>query len=448
MADLSAPAQARPAPAVAHGYASYALGVLWVVMLLNFLDRQIISILGEHIKRDLALADWQLGALGGLSFALLYTLLGLPIAILADRWRRPQIIAISLAVWSGFTVLCGLAQNFVQILLARVGVGVGEAGSGPSSHSILADLYPPEKRAGAMGVYGTAVPIGALLAYAGGGWMMQHLDWRTAMVLAGAPGLLVALVVWFTIREPRGRVRLRDAFRPDPAKLTFAAAFAELARKPTYWHLIAAGVLVQFVAYGFATFYGSYFIRVHAAGQPGAAWDLSTMGLALGVMVGISGAFGAYAGGLAADRLRRFGVGWSLVGPGLIMAASTPVFILGLYQPTPLLAVLCFAAPTIAGTFYYGPTFAAVQALARAETRAVAVAVYLLIAGLAGMGLGPLFVGVLSDVFAAQRLAAGAAAGAAGADGLIQALSVLALFNVWGGAHFLFAARRLARDSS
>jgi MFS family permease len=422
-------------------YANYALAVLFVVMLLNFLDRQIIAILAEPIKQDLGLTDTQVGLMSGFSFALFYTTLGVPIALLADRWHRPRIIAISLALWSGMTVLCGMAQNFVQMFLARVGVGVGEAGSGPASHALLASIFPPEKRAGALGVYGMAVPLGALIAYAGGAAIVQAFGWRMAFVIAGLPGLIMALIVAFTIREPRGVTPLREALRPVPGALKFKDAFGELARKPTYWHLIAAGVLVQFVAYGFASFYGGYFVRVHQVGLPGGEWDFRTMGIALGVMIGISGAFGAWSGGAVADRVRARGVGWTLVLPALTMFAATPLFIWGLYQADPLWAVILFAAPTIAGTFYYGPTFAAVQSLARDETRAVAVSVYLLISGLFGMGLGPLVVGTLSDMFAAQP-------GAAPGPALVQALVILAMFNLWGGVHFLFAARGLARDSA
>jgi MFS family permease len=379
---------------------------------------------------------------------LLYTTLGVPIALLADRWHRPKIIAVSLAIWSGFTVMCGMATNFITMFLARVGVGIGEAGSGPASHSLLANLFPPEKRAGAMGVYGMAVPIGAVVAYGGGGWVVQNFNWQTAFFLAGAPGLLFAFIVWFTIRENRAVTPLSQVFKVQPGQLKFADAFKELAAKPTYWQLIAAGVMVQFVAYGFAAFYGSYFMRSHGVGTPGAEWDFATMGLALGTMVGISGAFGAWSGGAVANAVRKHGVGWTLVVPALIMLASTPLMILGLNQDTPLMAVLMFAAPTLAGTFYYGPTFAAIQSLARDETRAVAVSVYLLISGLVGMGLGPVFVGELNDIFKQGLQTQGVGEAAADAQGLIQALAILAAFNIWGGLHFFLAARGLARDQA
>ena len=456
MSDTAAPAPAPAASrdAVTPAYASYALAVLFVVMLLNFLDRQIMSILAEPIKADLGLSNTQVGLMTGLSFAIFYTTLGVPIALLADRWHRPKIIALSLGVWSGFTVLCGMATNFWSMFLARVGVGVGEAGSGPASHSLLANLYPPEKRAGALGIYGMAVPLGALIAYAGGGWVTQHFSWREAFFLAGAPGLLMALLVWFTIREPRGNPSLAMAFKAPTGQLKFLDAFKELAVKPTYWHLIAAGVMVQFVAYGFAAFYGGYFMRVQGVvmqvtpDMPAGTWDFATMGVALGLMIGISGAFGAWSGGVVADAVRKRGVGWTLVVPALLMMASTPLFILGLFQTTPLMALLLFAVPTIAGTFYYGPTFAAVQSLARDETRAVAVSVYLLIAGLLGMGVGPFFVGVLNDVFASRLVGEGLSEAAADGQGLVWALVGWSLCYFCGGLHFLLAARGLAKDAA
>ena len=419
-------------------YARYALGVLFVVTLLNFLDRQIMSILAEPIKNDLNLTDTQIGLMTGFSFALFYTTLGVPIALLADRWHRPRIIGLSLAVWSGFTIACGLALNFTQLFAARVGVGIGEAGSGPAAQSLLASLFPPEKRAGVLGIYGMAVPLGAFIAYTGGGWVLQHFDWRAAFLMAGAPGLIFAVVVWFTVREPCKPTPFLQAFKPVAGQLTFLQAFKELAAKPTYWQLVAAGVILQFVAYGFASFQVSYFVRVHGVGTPGGDWDFATMGLILGVMIGLSGMFGSLSGGWVADRVRRWGVGWTLVTPAIVLMASTPLFALGLHQEQAIWAVVLFAAPTLAATFYYGPTFAAIQLLARDETRAVAVSVYLLIAGLIGMGLGPLFVGVLSDVFASQ--------GESGGQGLVHALTVLTVFNIWAGLHFFLAARRLQRD--
>lgn len=417
-------------------YARYALAILFLVMVLNFLDRQIIAILAEPIKRDLGLTDTQVGLMSGLSFALFYTTLGIPIAALADRWHRSRIIAISLAFWSFMTVVCGMAANFVQLFLARVGVGVGEAGSGPASHSLIADLFPPERRAGALGIYGMAVPIGAFIAYAGGGWIVENLGWRMAFVAAGAPGIVFALIVWLTIREPRGNLPLATAFHSDPSRMKFGAALSDLSGKPAYWHLILAGALVQFVAYGFASFYGSFFVRIHGMGYAELGWKLGTM-------VGIVGAFGAWFGGWMGDRLLKRSPAAPLNANGLLLALSMPFMAAGLYVGNADLALLLFVGPTFAATYYYGTTFAGVQALARDETRAIAVAVFLLCSSLIGMGLGPVFVGLVSDVLSGPNPEP-----AAEAVALRQAILVLSLFNVWAGLHFWRAGRTIAADSA
>ncbi|MFT4714402.1 MAG: MFS family permease, partial [Candidatus Azotimanducaceae bacterium] len=177
--------------------ANYVLAVLFVVIMLNFLDRQVISIVAEPIKQEMGLSDKQIGLMTGLSFALFYTTLAIPVALLADRWHRSRIIAIAIGIWSVMTMLCGAASNFVQLFLARVGVGIGESASGPASHSLIADYFPPERRASALGVYGAAVPLGAFIALAGGGWIVENFSWRVAFFIAGVPGIIVALVVWW-----------------------------------------------------------------------------------------------------------------------------------------------------------------------------------------------------------------------------------------------------------
>ncbi|MEO0981295.1 MAG: MFS transporter [Pseudomonadota bacterium] len=417
------------------GYARYALGVLFIVMMLNFLDRQIIAILAEPVKRDLQLSDTQVGLMSGLSFALFYTTLGVPIALLADRWHRSRIIAISIAVWSAMTIFCGLAANFLQLFLARIGVGIGEAGSGPASHSLIADLFPPERRASAFGVYGMAVPIGAFIAYAGGGWLVETVGWRVAFFVAGAPGVAIAALVWLTVRESRSVVPLREVFAPDPSRPSLREALPALSGKAAYWNLVAAGALVQFVAYGFASFYGGFFVRIHGMGYAELGWKL-------GLMVGLSGAFGAWIGGRVGDRLARLSPARPLTVNALFLIVSTPIMAIGLFLEDPNLALVLFAAPTFAATYYYGTTFAAVQSLARDETRAIAVALFLLISSLIGIGAGPVFVGIVSDALAGADPSA-----AVEAHSLRVAIAVLSLFNVWAGLHFWLAGRTIARDA-
>jgi predicted MFS family arabinose efflux permease len=413
--------------AMSSRYPNYVLGVLFIVTMLNFLDRQIISILAEPVKRDLGLSDTQIGLMTGLSFAIFYTTLAIPVAALADKWNRSRIIAIAIAIWSAMTVACGLATNFIQLFLARVGVGIGEAGSAPASHSLIADLFPPERRAGALGILGMSVPIGAFIAYAGGGWIAENFSWRVAFLMAGLPGIIIAVVIWFTVPDPRGNVSLAAAFKPDPSKTKLKDALIELSSKPAYWHLVAAGVLVQFVSYGLASFYGGLFVRVHEIGYGQLGWKL-------GVMVGLSGGFGAWLGGRAGDYFGKLRPTLPLLVAALVMVVSAPGMIWAIYGPSANIAVMLLAIPTFAATFYYGPNFAALQKLASDETRAMAVAIYLLIAGIIGLGVGPVFVGILSDTFANELGEAAA---------LQRALAILALFNIWAGFHFWRATRSM-----
>ena len=366
--------------------ANYALAVIFIVTMLNFLDRQVISIVAEPIKRDLGLSDTQLGLMTGLSFAVFYTTLAIPLAALADRWNRSRIIGIAIAVWSLMTVLCGLAGNFVQLFLARVGVGIGEAGSAPASHSLIADLFPPERRAGALGIMGAAVPVGAFLAYAGGGYVTEMFSWRVAFMLAGLPGILIALLIWFTVPDPRGKVSLAKAFQPV------------------------------------AGFYGGLFVRVHGMNYGELGWKL-------GVMVGITGGFGAWFGGKVGDMIGKRDPVLPLLVSGLVLLIAAPGMIAAIYAGNANLAIVLLGFPTFAATFYFGPSFAAVQALASDRTRAMAVAIYLMVAGLIGLGLGPVFVGGLSDYFAGGDRDLEASA-------LQKALMVLALFNLWAGFHY------------
>ncbi|MEM9669096.1 MAG: MFS transporter [Pseudomonadota bacterium] len=418
--------------------ANYYLAVLFIVMVLNFLDRQIIAILAEPIKQDLNLSDTQIGLMSGLSFAIFYTTLAMPIAALADRWNRSKIIAISLAIWSGMTVLCGLVGSFIQLFLARIGVGVGEAGSVPASHSLISDLFPQERRAGAFGTFGMAIPIGAFFAYAGGGWIAESFSWRVAFICAGLPGILVAALVWFTVLDPRKTSPLREAFKPDPGQLSFKAGLTALSGKRAYWHLIAAGTLVQFVAYGFGSFYGSFFVRVHGMGY-------AELGLKLGIMVGLVGAFASWFGGWTSNRLLKRSAAAPLNANALLLLFSVMPGIIGLHVANADLALILFAAPVFAASYYFGSTFAAIQALAQNETRAFAVALYSLIASLLGLGLGPVFVGSLSDFFASSSTSI-FSSGVSDADALKSAITILLIGNMWAGLHYYQAGRRMEGD--
>ncbi|MFT7305656.1 MAG: MFS family permease [Candidatus Azotimanducaceae bacterium] len=410
--------------------ANYVLGVLFVVIMLNFLDRQVISIVAEPIKQEMGLSDKQIGLMTGLSFALFYTTLAIPVAILADRWHRSRIIAIAIGIWSVMTMLCGTANNFLQLFLARVGVGIGESASGPASHSLIADYFPPERRASAMGIYGAAVPLGAFIALAGGGWIVENFNWRIAFFIAGVPGIVIALVVWWTVREPRGHVSLGEVFKPQPNQQTLKEAVKELWSKPTYWHLVMAGILIQFVSYGIAAFYGSLYVRVFGIGY-------GELGLKLGLMVAIAGMSGAWLGGKVGDRFDKQRPGTSL----LIISATFLVAVPGTFAAVNVdninLSIALLGLTTFAATFYYGPNFSLIQSLASDRTRAMAVAIYLLFSGLIGLGFGPIFVGAVSDYISGGNPALEA-------DGIRGGVATIALFNIWTAFHF-WRAHRLVK---
>lgn len=415
-----------------HRNANYVLGVLFVVMMLNFIDRQIVSILAESIKRDMGLSDKQIGLMTGLSFAIFYTTLSMPVAILADRWNRSRIISISVGVWSIMTMLCGAAANFSQLFLARVGVGIGEAGSSPASHSLIADLYPPERRATALGVFAISVSMGSFIAYTGGGWMAENIGWRAAFLIAGIPGILVAVIMWFTVRDPRGNTSLAQAFKPIDGEVTLREAIKDLSSKPAYWHLVAAGSALSFVAYGAQSFYAPFFVRVHGIGY-------EELGLKLGLMVLLFGVTGSWLGGRFGDYLNSRQPGDSLLATAVMLLISVPGFYFAIYANSVNLAMILLGIPTLAFTFFYGPCFSSIQLLASDRTRALAIAIFIFFSGLIGLGLGPLFVGALSDFFAAG-------VPAAEGPGLQKAIVTISLFNILAAFHFWLAQTNLKKD--
>jgi MFS family permease len=444
-APLTSPASSPPA--VSDGYRRYALGLLLVIYTLNFLDRQIVNILAEPIKQDLGLQDWQLGMLTGLSFALFYTILGLPIARLAERGNRAWIIATAVAVWSAFTVACGLAQNFAQLLLARIGVGVGEAGCTPPAHSLISDYTPREKRASALAVYNMGVPIGSLLGLAIGAIIADQYGWRTAFLLVGTPGLLIAALTFFTLREPR---REAAALAAEPvAPPSFGEALRELRSKRSFWYIAFGVAFIAFLGYGHIAFYGSFYIRNHGpqlnalAAQAGAVFGtelgaLAFLGPALGILIGVAGVIGTWLGGQIADRAASRDLRAYVSVPAVAVLLGAPFFFAAMLVDDALLSLSLLAVPTLLNSLWYGPIYAGVQGLVQPRTRATAAAVLLFVANLIGLGLGPLAVGALSDILANQA-GLGEAAGLRWALLLSGVIGLLVAFCFW-------SARRTIRE--
>ena len=441
MSETTAAPQAAPAP-LSVGYRRYALSVLLVIYTLNFLDRQIMSVLAEPIKHDLGLTDTELGLMTGLAFAVFYTFLGIPIARYAEHANRPFIIATATAVWSAFTVMCGYAQNFVQLVVARIGVGVGEAGCTPPAHSLIVDYTPKEKRASALAFYSLGTPLGGLLGMVLGGLVADAYGWRTAFLVAGAPGVIMALVAVFTLVEPRKRLKAELAAKRANAP-SFGDALRELRGKRTFWLVAFAASIKAFIGYGSAAFIVSFFLRNHTAqlAELSASVGLKPLGfvaLVLGLVAGIAGALGTLLGGYLGDKFGGRDLRFNMTMPAIATLLSIPFYVFGLLTDDLIVAFIVLAIPPILNTLWYGPVYATVQGLVRPETRATAAAILLFVINIIGLGLGPLGIGIISDVI-------GQGFGLGVNEGLRW--SLITFYIVGASAYVLFwLARRTIRE--
>lgn len=396
-------------------YRRYAMGLLLGIYIINFLDRQVVNILAEPIKNDLGLADWQLGLMSGLAFALFYTVLGIPIARMAERRNRPMIIGGAIAAWSGFTMLCGAAQNFVQLIIFRIGVGVGEAGCTPPAHSLITDYVPREKRASALAFYAMGTPLGGLLGLVMGGLIADAYGWRTAFLIAGAPGILFAILAMTTLREPRKQFTAEMRRVAHASQASLGATLALLATKRTFW-LIAFGAAIKaFIGYGHAPFTASFFLRVHGeeiaslAAQFGLQ-SLGFLGLALGLLAGIAGSISSLLGGFIADRYSKTDLRGYVAVPAIASLLAVPIFTCAMLAPSALIAMSILILNGLLGSLWYGPVYATGQSIVPPHMRATASAILLFIINLIGLGLGPLAVGLLSDTLS-QGMGLGSAEG-------------------------------------
>lgn len=406
----------------------YVLGILVVVYTFNFIDRQILSILLEPIRKDLDIqSDAALGALTGLAFALFYASLGIPIARLADRSNRRNLIAISLTIWSAMTAVSGLVQNYWQLLIARIGVGVGEAGCSPPAHSMISDYYPPAQRATALGIYALGIPFGILFGFLAGGWIEEFFGWRMAFFLVGIPGLLLAILFRYTVKEPpRG---MADGLVEAGSQPGVVETFKFLMRKKSFLHLAIGGALTAFVGYGFTTFAPAFLSRTYGMSS-------GEIGTWLGLILGIPGGIGIVMGGWLADRFGARDTRWYLWIVSVALLLSVP-FNLGIYlAPTENLALLFMLVPVMLGNFYQATTFSQTQGLVELRMRAVAAAVLLFIINIIGLGLGPQMVGVVSDLLKPEY----------GDDSMRYALMTLSLANVWSAWHYYIAGKHLKAE--
>ena len=406
----------------------YTLGVLVVVYTFNFIDRQILAILLPAIRAEFGVDDWVLGFLAGSAFALFYATLGVPIALLGDRWNRRNLIAIAVAVWSGMTALSGMAANIVQLAIARIGVGVGEAGFSPPSHSIISDLYPPKERSTAMGIFSLGISIGIMLAYLGGGWVVQNIGWRETFFLFGVPGIILALIVRFTLKEPpRGLSEARSDTADRPGIMTVARF---LFRRKSFVHLAVGSGLAAFNGYAVVSFFPSFMARSHGM-------SIAEIGVWLGLIIGIAGGLGYAGGGYIADKASRNGMKFSLwtvsVATLFGWVFLFPVYLLN----QPYWVLISFIPPAIFTNFYLAVTFSQVQGMVGLRMRSVASAFLLFLLNIIGLGLGPQITGILSDLLR----------DAAGNDSLRYALMSVGLITApWSAFHYFRAGQTIEAD--
>lgn len=379
---------------VSKGYRRYVLGLLTLVFVINFIDRQVLSVLIEPIKRDLHLTDTQLGLLSGLAFALFYVTAGVPMARLADLKSRRNLIAVCMIVWSSMTALCGAAANFAQLLIARIGVAIGEAGCVAPSHSILSDYYRPADRPIALSLYSAGASVGIFLGLLGGGWLTESFGWRSALVIIGLPGIAVALVVLLTLREPaRGMSLPERVTSAMPAAARFWSDLGELLRRRTLVFIALAGGFQSMVTYGVATWLPAFFMRVHGM-------SASTAGATLAVINGLVAGLGAIIGGSVTARLSRDERRWLLWVPAIAAVVSTPLYAFAVWSGSSFTSLLFLAPAAFLSMMYVGPALAATHGVAGVKLRATGVALTLFVSNLLGIGGGALLVGVVSDVFA------------------------------------------------
>jgi MFS family permease len=402
----------------------YVLAILTMVYALNFLDRTIFNVLIEPIKKEFALSDTTMGLLAGFGFVLFYSLLGIPIARIADRVSRRNIVALAFAFWSAMTFLCGLASSVTTLALARIGVGIGESAGTPASQSLLADLFDKNERPRALGIYAIGTYLGVFLGYFIGGWVNQHYGWRTAFFSAGLPGIALAALLWLTIAEPK-RGAMAETFLPEPIGPTLRF----LVTQPSFVIVLIGFCLTSYTNYATAAWIPPFLARVHHLTS-------AEIGTYAGTFKGLCGIAGTLVGGLVVGQISQRDDRWKLWAPALMSGLAGPVFALCMMTPSFVTMIAALAATSFLVGFHLGPIFAIAQTVARPSMRALASALVLLTATCFGQGVGPLAVGMIND----------ALKGAFGADAVRYSLLSAAATTTLGALLFVLGARFIRAD--
>lgn len=447
------------------GYRTYVLVTLFMVYTLNFIDRVLISVVAQPIIDEFKLADWQFGLLSGFGFAMMYTLMGIPIARLAERYNRVRIIAFCVILWSVMTAACGWAWGFASLLIFRVGVGIGEAGCTPPANSLIGDYYPPKSRTTALGFYAMGVTFGGVLANLFGGPIAQSLSWREAFIYLGLPGVIVGLIVLLTVKEPpRGYSDPPDTVRPEKASM--GETLKELGSKSTFWVMSIGAMVAAFVGYGISSFQAAFFIRVHGL-------EVAEVALRFSVPIGIAGTIGAFAGGWLTEKTSsRFPNSQAWI-PAWGFILSVPCYLIGFYTDNLTLALITLMMGGALHYAYLGAQYSIGQGVVSAQSRATAIAILLFIVNIVGYGCGPLFVGIASDFFTSSYIAGSEYAGEltsavckgkpaelvaalgqqnadfcvqANGEGLRNSFYITVCFYMIAGIAFLASCRTLQRD--
>ena len=417
--DASDPAHGAPP---SRAYAGYVLGVLVLMNLLNHVDRNIVAVLLQQIREEFQASDEWMGLLTGMAFMLVHATMGLPIALWADRGSRRAIMAIGVAVWSAMTALSGLARSLAQLLALRMGVGIGEAAGTPPAHSMISDYFPPERRATALAIQAVGLHAGVAFGYLAASWLGHYLGWRATMLIVGAPGLALALLLATTVREPRRTTTVAS----HPLRETVRFLFA----RPAYVCLLVAGSFHAMAGYSMAHWGPTFLVRVHGL-------SLAQIGTWLGILSFFAGGGGALLGGRLADRLGRRDARWYAWLAAIAAFAALPFGVGFTLLGSSAAALACYAPQILATGLYNGPIYAMNQALAKPRMRAMAVAIHLFIVSIAGGGFGPWLVGRASDALRPTEGELGIRFALLGSFGV--GVSVAGLF-------YLLAARTLARD--
>jgi len=421
----SATGAPREAP---DAYAWYVLGVLFLLYVIAYVDRQVMSVLLQPIKQEFGVSDTAMGLLTGVAFAIFYFLFGIPIARWSDRGVRRSIIALAVGFWSAMTALTGVAQSYAHLLLLRIGVAAGEAGGGAPAHSLVSDYFPPSRRATALAILTTGGSVGMMLGLALGGWLGDRYGWRLAFVALGLPGLAVALLVRASVREPP-RGRFDAGAPPAPRGETTASVVRYLWAFRSFRWLLLAATLHVFSGFGAASWNPTFLVRVHGM-------SLTQAGFWLGPITGVCSGLGAVLWGVLADRLGRRDERWYMRLPGLGSLAALPFVYAFILWPEALGAVLFLVPGSLLGNCYTGATFAMAQGLARPQMRATAAAFILLVMNLLGAGLGPFVVGALNDGLEPRF----------GSATIRYSLLIIALPRLLAAVMNLLAARSLRED--